>query len=74
MSDLCTLPKAAAYFGVSRLTFSRWVREYKLPVVRINQRVLRFDLEKVRGVLEVRSNRIAGCQAAGDSPAAGAGQ
>ena len=55
MSELCTLPNAAAYFGVSRLTFSRWVREYKLPVVRINQRVLRFDLEAVRAALEARS-------------------
>ena len=57
MSELVTLSKAADYFGVSRLTFRRWVKEYHLPMIRINRRVLRFDLEAVRSALEARSSR-----------------
>jgi excisionase family DNA binding protein len=54
MESLKTLGEMADTYRVSRQTFAKWVRLYRLPVVRVNGRVLRFD----RGAVDAALRRI----------------
>lgn len=55
---LCSVPQAAAAFGVSVPTMRRWVKAHRVPVVPVG-RTVRVDMSRVRGVDELRVARLA---------------
>ena len=46
-----TAREVATYFGVTVETVNRWVREERIPFVRVSRRVVRFHLSEVERVL-----------------------
>jgi excisionase family DNA binding protein len=45
---LVDMPVVCADIGVGERTVSRWVKEKKIPVIRLGHRTLRFRLDDVR--------------------------
>ena len=53
-SPLATLDEAAAFFRVEPACVRKWIKEKRIPVIFINQRVIRLNLEKCLAALEER--------------------
>jgi len=47
MKELARFPQAANRLGVKVPTLRRWVREGRVPVIRLSKRALRFDLNSL---------------------------
>ena len=48
----------ATHFGVTVPTVNRWVRERRIPFVRISRRVVRFRIDEVESVLRQDAGAI----------------
>ena len=53
-----TARDVAEHFGVTVETVNRWVRERRIPHIRISRRVVRFDLVDVEHVLRRSPDRL----------------
>jgi excisionase family DNA binding protein len=47
------------YLKVSKPTIYQWIAKNLIPYIRINQRVIRFDLEKVDAFMKEHENAVA---------------
>jgi excisionase family DNA binding protein len=54
-----TITDIAIYLQVSKPTIYQWIAKNFIPYIRINQRVIRFDLEKVDAFMKEHENKVA---------------
>ncbi len=59
-SELVTTREVAERFGVAVSTVRRWVRDRRIPYVRVSKRTVRFDLEEVERFVSFNSRREGG--------------
>lgn len=51
---LVSAAELAVFFNVRRGTVLEWVRQERIPFLRVSRRILRFDVEAVRQAVESR--------------------
>lgn len=55
--QLATAATVAQLFGVTPATVRRWVRERRVPCIRVSRRVLRFNLADIEKTVAQRAKR-----------------
>jgi excisionase family DNA binding protein len=51
---LVSAAELAAFFSVRQGTVLEWVRQERIPFLRVSRRILRFDIDAVRQAVESR--------------------
>ena len=59
MKKYLTIKELAIYLMISKPTIYLWIAENKIPYIRVNKRVIRFDLEKIDAFMAENENKIA---------------
>jgi excisionase family DNA binding protein len=52
LKPLLTISELSMYLKVSKPTLYVWIREKKIPHIRLNERVIRFDTQKIDAFME----------------------
>jgi len=54
-----TIDELSLYLKISKPTIYQWIAKNTIPYIRINQRVIRFDVEKIDAFMRENQNKVA---------------